>query len=259
MRVSHETIYLSLFVQSRGALRRELAAHLRDRAGSCASPGAGTASSCGGRSRAWSMSASARPRPRTGRCPGTWEGDLIAGKANKSQIGTLVERTTRFTMLVPMPGGKQPDAFAEAVTPVIAGLPDALRRSLTWDQGAEMYRHAQIAVDADWQDLLLRPALALAAALQREHQRAAARASAAVDLAIRVDRDRASCISAPWSPGQRPLRTARRGARQKPCRQHRDQHRGHDADLRLVGLARDQIPFPCPGTHRGLGQALADA
>ncbi len=81
--------------------------------------------------------------------PGHWEGDLIDGKAGKSHIGTLVERATRYTMLAPMPGGKQPDAFAEAVTPVIAGLPDALRRSLTWDQGAEMYRHAQIAVDAD--------------------------------------------------------------------------------------------------------------
>ncbi len=81
--------------------------------------------------------------------PRHWEGDLIAGKANKSQIATLVERTTRFTMLVPMPGGKQPDAFAEAVTPVIAGLPDALRRSLTWDEGADSRRHTQVAVDAD--------------------------------------------------------------------------------------------------------------
>jgi len=60
-----------------------------------------------------------------------------------------VERSTRFTMLVPLPGGKSAAAFAGALTPVIAGLPDALRRSLTWDQGTEMHQHAQIAVAAD--------------------------------------------------------------------------------------------------------------
>ena len=81
--------------------------------------------------------------------PGHWEGDLIEGRAGKSQIGTLVERTTRFTMLVPLPDGRSAAAFAAAVTPVIAGLPGALRRSLTWDQGSEMALHRQIAVAAD--------------------------------------------------------------------------------------------------------------
>ena len=81
--------------------------------------------------------------------PGHWEGDLIEGRAGKSQIGTLVERTTRFTMLVPLPDGRSAAAFAAAVTPVIAGLPDGLRRSLTWDQGKEMGLHRQIAVAAD--------------------------------------------------------------------------------------------------------------
>jgi hypothetical protein len=76
--------------------------------------------------------------------PGHWEGDLNDGKAGKSHIGTLVEWATRFTMLVPLPDSKGADVFAAAVTPVIAGLPDALRRSLTWDQGAEMTRHAQM-------------------------------------------------------------------------------------------------------------------
>jgi transposase, IS30 family len=64
-------------------------------------------------------------------------------------IGTLVERTTRYTMLVPMPGGKNAAAFADAVIPVIADLPASLRRSLTWDQGKEMARHKQIAIAAD--------------------------------------------------------------------------------------------------------------
>ena len=83
--------------------------------------------------------------------PGHWEGDLLVGAAGKSAIGTLVERATRFTMLVPLPAGHDAPAVAQALTPVIAGLPDALRRSLTWDQGWEMRSHAQIAVDADVQ------------------------------------------------------------------------------------------------------------
>jgi IS30 family transposase len=147
MRVSHETIYQALYVQGRGGLRRELAASLRT-----------------GR-------AARRPRRRTGErrgkipgmvnitgrpaeaddraVPGHWEGDLIEGRGGRSHIGTLVERSTRFTMLVPLPGGKSAEAFADALVPVIAGLPDALRRSLTWDQGREMWEHARIAVAAD--------------------------------------------------------------------------------------------------------------
>jgi IS30 family transposase len=81
--------------------------------------------------------------------PGHWEGDLIIGAAGKSAIGTLVERTTRFTMLVPLAPRWDAAVMAEALTPVIAGLPDAVRRSLTWDQGREMKAHAQIAVAAD--------------------------------------------------------------------------------------------------------------
>jgi IS30 family transposase len=81
--------------------------------------------------------------------PGHWEGDLLVGAHGKSAIGTLVERTTRFTMLVPLPDGFDAPAVAGALTPVIAGLPGALRRSLTWDQGWEMKAHAQITVAAD--------------------------------------------------------------------------------------------------------------
>jgi IS30 family transposase len=147
MRVAPETICQSLYVQGRGALRRELAAHLRtgrslrkprrkegERRGKI--PG--------------TVNISERPAEAADRAvPGHWEGDLIEGKAGKSQIGTVVERSTRFTMLVPLPDGKTAPAFAAALTPVIAGLPDSLRRSLTWDQGKEMTGHADIAVAAD--------------------------------------------------------------------------------------------------------------
>jgi IS30 family transposase len=147
MRVSAETIYQSVYVQGRGALRRELAAHLRtgralrqprskegERRGKL--PG--------------TVHVSQRPAEAADRAvPGHWEGDLIDGRGGRSHIGTLVERSTRFTMLVPLPDGKTAPAVAAALTPVIAGLPDALRRSLTWDQGKEMALHAQIAVAAD--------------------------------------------------------------------------------------------------------------
>jgi transposase, IS30 family len=147
MRVSAETIYQSLYVQGRGALRRELTRHLRT--GRSLRKPQRTGGERRGKIPAM-VSISGRPAEAADRAvPGHWEGDTIAGKGGKSQIGTLVERSTRFTMLVPLPGGKDAEAFAEAVTPVIAGLPDALRRSLTWDQGKEMTLHAQIAVAAD--------------------------------------------------------------------------------------------------------------
>src|SRR6185437_8820777 len=77
--------------------------------------------------------------------PGHWEGDLIIGAGGKSAIGTLVERSTRFVMLLHLPQGYAPDQVAEAMTAAMAGLPDALRRTLTWDQGKEMMNHARIA------------------------------------------------------------------------------------------------------------------
>ena len=146
MRVSPETIYQSLYVQGRGALRRELARHLRTGREVRRPRGGG-----GGAGRlAGMVNISQRPAGAADRAvPGHWEGDLIEGKAGQSQIGTLVERTTRYTMLVPLPDGRSAAAVAAAVTPVIAGLPDGLRRSLTWDQGKEMGLHRQIAVAAD--------------------------------------------------------------------------------------------------------------
>jgi IS30 family transposase len=149
MRVSHETIYQSLYVQGRGALRRELAAQLRT--GRSLRRPRRTETAAGRRGKlAGTVNISERPAEAADRAvPGHWEGDMIEGRAGQSQIGTLVERATRYTMLVPLPGGKTAGAFADAVTPVIAGLPDSLRRSLTWDQGKEMGMHAQIAVAAD--------------------------------------------------------------------------------------------------------------
>jgi IS30 family transposase len=148
MRVSAETIYQSLYVQGRGALRRELAVHLRTgRAQRRPRKAAADRTTITG-----PVSITERPAEAADRAvPGHWEGDLIEGtrKNGGSQIGTLVERSTRFTMLVPLPDGKSAPAVAVALTPVIAGLPDALRRSLTWDRGGEMAAHKQISVAAD--------------------------------------------------------------------------------------------------------------
>jgi IS30 family transposase len=147
MRVSHETIYQSIYVQGRGALRRELAKSLRT-GRALRRPRRKDGER---RARIKDMvNISERPAEAADRAvPGHWEGDLIIGAHGKSAIGTLVERATRFTMLVPLPQGYDAPAMAEALTPVIASLPQALRRSLTWDQGREMRFHARIAVAAD--------------------------------------------------------------------------------------------------------------
>jgi len=163
MRISHEAIYQALYVQGRGALRRELTACLRT-------------------GRALRM-----PRARTRRqgrtfispevmisqrtveaadraVPGHWEGDLILGLGS-SAIGTLVERTTRFTMLLHLPrmmghghearvrngpalAGHGAEAVRDAITRAIITLPEQLRRSLTWDQGAELAQHTRLKIDA---------------------------------------------------------------------------------------------------------------
>ncbi len=81
--------------------------------------------------------------------PGHWEGDLIIGKNGASAIGTLVERTTRFVILLHLPDGRSAERVREAMTAAIGTLPTALRRSITWDQGTEMGEHAQFSVDTD--------------------------------------------------------------------------------------------------------------
>jgi IS30 family transposase len=163
MRISHEAIYQALYVQGRGALRRELTACLRTgralRVPRARSRGRGKSHV------APELLISQRPAEAGDRAvPGHWEGDLILGLGS-SAIGTLVERATRFTMLLHLPrmtghgcgarekngpalAGHGAEAVRDAITRTVTTLPEALRRSLTWDQGAEMTQHAQLRIDA---------------------------------------------------------------------------------------------------------------
>ncbi|HEX6012802.1 MAG TPA: IS30 family transposase [Geminicoccaceae bacterium] len=164
MRVSHEAIYQSLYIQGRGALRRELTACLRT-GRALRVPRARTR-----RGKSFvtdEILISERPAEAADRAvPGHWEGDLILGRGS-SAIGTLVERSSRFTMLLhlpPMDGRDGPrirngpaltghgaDAVRDAIVAAITSLPEQLRRSLTWDQGAEMAQHAQLRIDTGLQ------------------------------------------------------------------------------------------------------------
>ena len=166
MRISHEAIYQSLYIQGRGALRRELTACLRS----------GRAlrlprerARCRGKSFIGSaIMISERPPEVADRAvPGHWEGDLILG-LESSAIGTLVERSTRFTMLLHLPraegyqrgqsikngtplAGRGAEAVREAIVRTMKNLPEQLRRSLTWDQGAEMAQHIRLRIDTGLQ------------------------------------------------------------------------------------------------------------
>ena len=162
MRISHEAIYEALYIQGRGALRRELTACLRT--GRALRVPRERARARGKTFVTPEILISERPATVDDRAvPGHWEGDLILGLAS-SAIGTLVERSTRFTMLLylpPLPGhGQQPrdkhgpalaghgaEAVRDAISQAIGSLPEQLRRSLTWDQGAEMSQHAKLTID----------------------------------------------------------------------------------------------------------------
>lgn len=161
MRVSHEAIYQALYVQGRGALRRELTACLRT-GRALRVPRARTR----GRGRQFvtpEVLISQRPAEAADRAvPGHWEGDLILG-LDSSAVGTLVERTTRFTMLLHLPrmhghggprvpngpalAGHGAEAVRDAIAATMTALPEQLRRSLTWDQGAELAQHAQLRIN----------------------------------------------------------------------------------------------------------------
>jgi IS30 family transposase len=143
MRVSHETIYQSLFVQGRGELRRELARCLRS--GRASRKKRGTTSN---RGRIPGMvNISERPAEVEDRAvPGHWEGDLILGAGNRSAVGTLVERTTRLVLLLHLGNDRSAVAVEAAMRRAIAGLPAELRRSITWDQGVEMSTHASFTI-----------------------------------------------------------------------------------------------------------------
>lgn len=165
MRISHEAIYQSLFVQGRGALARELTACLRTgRALRVPRARVGTR---GKGHVSEEVMISQRPAEAADRAvPGHWEGDLIIG-TGRSAIGTLVERTSRFTMLLHLPApsdrgavrdkhgppvtGAGAEAVRDAITAQLSGLPDHLRRSLTWDQGAELAQHARLKIDTGLQ------------------------------------------------------------------------------------------------------------
>ncbi|WP_448628742.1 IS30 family transposase [Geodermatophilus sp. URMC 64] len=149
MRVCHETIYQALYLQARGGLRREVATALRT-----------------GRARRRSQRDPAARRPRFAdpmllisdrpaevadrAVPGHWEGDLIIGADGASAIGTLVERSTRYVLLVHLPGGdRSAEAVRDQLIPTMITLPAHLRRSLTWDQGSEMAAHRTFSIATD--------------------------------------------------------------------------------------------------------------
>ena len=164
MRISHEAIYQALYVQSRGALKRELVACLRT------GRALRVPRTRAGRGKTFVTSEvmiSQRPAEAADRAvPGHWEGDLILG-LNSTAIGTLVERSSRFTMLLhlpPMDGhgglrvkdgaaltGRGAEAVRDAIARTVGELPEQLRRSLTWDQGAEMAQHARLRIDTGLQ------------------------------------------------------------------------------------------------------------
>jgi IS30 family transposase len=144
MRVSHETIYRSLFIQARGVLKKELIGHLRSRRTMRRSQRASTA----GQPRGQIIDGvSIRDRPadvEDRAIPGHWEGDLMAGSKN-THMATLVERASRFTMLVKVPG-KDTASVVTALSQHVRTLPSALRRSLTWDRGMELAQHKQLTI-----------------------------------------------------------------------------------------------------------------
>lgn len=153
-RLCHETIYQSLFVQARGELRQVIAAALRrGRVYRRTRREPGTRlprEQGGGRFKDPMVMISERPAEADDRAvPGHWEGDLIIGRDKASAIATLVERSTRYTLLVALPDGRDADHVRDQLLAAAATLPAHLRRSLTWDQGAEMAGHRQFALAAD--------------------------------------------------------------------------------------------------------------
>jgi IS30 family transposase len=146
MRVSHETIYLSLFVQSRGALRRELQRCLRT--GRAMRYPRGKRLPSGRGQLRNTLHISQRPAEAADRAvPGHWEGDLVFGR-RPSAVGTLVERHSRYVLLFPLPNGFTAGSMRPALTAAVLRLPQQLRRSLTWDHGREMAEHVQFTVDS---------------------------------------------------------------------------------------------------------------
>ena len=163
MQVSHETIYQSLFVQGRGELRRELARCLRSGRTSRRFQGRVER-----RGKIPDMvMISDRPAEVEDRSvPGHWEGDLIIGANNASAVGTLVERSTRYVLLLHLPHGHGAEEVERAMRKAIATLPSELTRTITWDQGKEMARHVDFTIATDIPVYFCDPHLTLAAGIQ---------------------------------------------------------------------------------------------
>jgi IS30 family transposase len=148
MRVSHETIYRTLFIQARGALRKELTTCLRtgraQRRPRLRSEQTGV-----GRLRNMILISERPPEVEDRAVPGHWEGDLIIGKGGRSAIGTLVERSSRYVVLLHLPHGRSAEDVRAALTRQVSKLPAELRRTLTWDQGNEMAEHIRFRTDTN--------------------------------------------------------------------------------------------------------------
>ena len=147
MRVAPETIYQALFIQGRGQLRADLHKHLRT--GRAARKPRGLRFTDKGKIRDKILISERPAEARDRAVPGHWEGDLIVGSASGSAIGTLVERASRYVMLVHLPNGHSAPAVRDGLIATISTLPAHLRRSLTWDQGTEMAKHLDVTLATD--------------------------------------------------------------------------------------------------------------
>jgi IS30 family transposase len=148
MQVSHETIYQAIYLQSRGNLRAELTRQVALRSGRAARRPRAAAGGAVRSTRSWlGLNIAERPAQADDRAvPGHWEGDLVIGKDGASAIATLVERATRFVMLVSLPDGRVSEHVIDRLTTTMGTLPAQLLRSLAWDQGVEMARHAKFTI-----------------------------------------------------------------------------------------------------------------
>ncbi len=187
MWVSHETIYQSLFVQGRGELRRELARCLRSgqvqrRRKDRYRPKGELPNM---------VTISDRPPEVEDRAvPGHWEGDLICGSHNRSAVGTLVERQTRYVMLLHLPDSHEATAVQTAMEKAIKTMPAALFKTLTWDRGKEMARHVDIKVSTGVQVYFCDPHSPLATRLEREYQWASPPVPTQGNQSLQLQRER---------------------------------------------------------------------
>lgn len=157
MQISHEAIYQYIYVLPRGELKQTLIKALRQEHKYRRTQKTGTVEENRGKI-ANMLSIEERPEEVADRTvPGHWEGDLILGKYKRSALGTLVERTTRYTILVPLGGKKDALSVREAYAEAFKGVPDKLKKTLTYDQGKEMSQHEQFTIDTGIQVFFAHP------------------------------------------------------------------------------------------------------